>query len=394
MGAARWHSIWKGAALGEHLSISPLEKRNRAVICHWSSVICNLFFLHTMTNRRKPSIVVTALLALNFVSATIQAQDASPSPSPSPSATAAPTPIALDQVPSEAESAFGELHQIEDTLSKARAALESTNVGLTNLKAEVKARMAEDARILAGSPSLDLLYPLRTNWQTYTASLTSSEQDLTQRAANLEDQLASLRQMNQVWQPTLESAPKIDMPPAVLQRVQKVVERIDKTNRTAESDRARVLTLQSSLLMQEARVRRATAAIARAQSQALKDLLERDGQPIWTAPSTLTTELETQSDESLSSQWSATSAFIQRRPSSFVVHAALILLLVGFIQWLRRQIRKPAVAEPALERALSILDLPVSTAFVLSSLFGPALYSEARVGSKLWLVLSRWSLRC
>ena len=366
-----------GAALGEHLSISPLEKRNRAVICHWSSVICNLFFLHTMTNRRKPSIVVTALLALNFVSATIQAQDASPSPSPSPSATAAPTPIALDQVPSEAESAFGELHQIEDTLSKARAALESTNVGLTNLKAEVKARMAEDARILAGSPSLDLLYPLRTNWQTYTASLTSSEQDLTQRAANLEDQLAGLRQMNQVWQPTLESAPKINMPPAVLQRVQKVVERIDKTNRTAESDRARVLTLQSSLLMQEARVRRATAAIARAQSQALKDLLERDGQPIWTAPSTLTTELETQSDESLSSQWSATSAFIQRRPSSFVVHAALILLLAGFIQWLGRQIRKPAVAEPALERALSILDLPVSTAFVLSSLFGPALYSEA-----------------
>jgi potassium efflux system protein len=330
-----------------------------------------------MTNCLKPSIVVTALLALNFVSATIQAQDASPSPSPSPSATAAPTPIALDQVPAEAESAFGELHQIEDTLSKARAALESTDVGLISLKAEIKARMAEDARILAGNPSLDLLYPLRTTWQTYTANLTNSEQDLTQRAANLEDQLASLKQMNQVWQPTLESAPQISMPPAVLQRVQKVVERIDKIKRTAESDRAQVLTLQSSLLMQEARIRRATAAIARAQSQALKDLLVRDGQPIWTAPSTLTSELQTQSDESLSSQWSATSAFIRRRPSSFVVHAALILVLAGFIQWLRRRIRKPAEAEPALERALSILDLPVSTAFVLSSLFGPALYSEA-----------------
>ena len=330
-----------------------------------------------MTTCLKPSIVVTALLALNFVSATIQAEDASPSPSPSPSATAAPTPIALDQVPAETESAFGELHQIEDTLSKARAALESTDVGLTNLKAEIKGRMAEDARILAGNPSLDLLYPLRTTWQTYTANLTNSEQDLTQRAANLEDQLASLKQMNQVWQPTLQSAPQINMPPAVLQRVQKVVERIDKTKRAAESDRAEVLTLQSSLLMQEARIRRATAAIARAQSQALKDLLVRDGRPIWTAPSTLTSELQTQSDESLASQWNATSAFIQRRPSSFAVHAALILVLAGLIQWLRRRIRKPAEAEPALERALSILDLPVSTAFVLSSLFGPVLYSEA-----------------
>jgi potassium-dependent mechanosensitive channel len=336
-----------------------------------------------MTNCLKPSIVVSALLALNFVSATIQAEDASTSPSssasasPSPSATAAPTPIALDQVPAETESALGELHQMEDTLSKARAALESTDVGITSLKAEIKARMAEDARILAGNPSLDLLYPLRTTWQTYTANLANSEQDLTQRAANLEDQLASLKQMNQVWQPTLQSAPQINMPPAVLQRVQKVVERIDKIKRMAESDRAQVLTLQSSLLMQEARIRRATAAIARAQSQALKDLLVRDGQPIWTAPSTLASELQTQSDESLASQWNATSAFIQRRPSSFAVHAALILVLAGFIQWLRRRVRKPAEAELALERALSILDLPISTAFVLSSLFGPALYSEA-----------------
>jgi potassium-dependent mechanosensitive channel len=155
------------------------------------------------------------------------------------------------------------------------------------------------------------------------------------------------------------------------------VDGIGKIKQTAESDRGRVLTLQSSLLMQDARIRRATAAIDRAQSQALKDLLVRDGRPIWTAPSALTTELRTQSDESLAAQWSAANAFIQRRPSTFVVHAALILVLAGLIQWLRRRIQKPAAAEPALERALSLLDLPVSTAFVLSSLFGPALYAEA-----------------
>jgi potassium-dependent mechanosensitive channel len=341
-------------------------------------VICNLFFLRTMTPIRKQSIVVTALLALNLLGAKIQAQDASPSSSPSPSpATAAPTPIALDQIPSEAEAAFGELHDIEDTLSKARVSLESTNVGLTNLKAEIKARMAEDSRIMAGSPSLDLLYRLRTTWQTYTANLSSSEQDLTQRAANLEDQLGSLRQMDQVWQPTLQAAPQINMPPAILQRVQRVVEGINRANRTAESDRAKVLNLQSSLLREDARIRTAMAAIARAQSQALRDLLVRDGQPIWTAPGTLSSELQTQSDESLSSQWDATSAFIQRRPSSFVLHAASIVVLAGLIQWLRRRIRKPAQAEPALERALSILDLPVSAAFVLSSLFIPTLYSQA-----------------
>jgi potassium efflux system protein len=331
-----------------------------------------------MTLSRKQLIVVTALLALNFVSANIQAQDASPSSSPSPSpVTAAPLPIALDQVPSEAEAAFGELHQIEDTLSKARATLDSTNASLSILKAEIKARMAEDTRILGGNPSLDLLYRLRTTWQTYAANLSSSEQDLTQRAANLEDQLGSLRQMNQVWQPTVQAAPQMNMPPAIAQRIQRVVERINKAKRTAESDRSHLLTLQSSLLMQDSRIRTAVATIARAQGQALRDLLVRDGQPIWTAPGTLTSELQTQSDESLSSQWSATTAFIQRSPSSFVLHAALILVLAGFIQWLRRRIRKPAQAEPALQRALSTLDLPVSTAFVLSSLFIPTLYLQA-----------------
>jgi len=89
------------------------------------------------------------------------------------------------------------------------------------------------------------------------------------------------------------------MPPAVLQQVQSVAGEITKAQQAAESDRARVLTVQSDLLLEDARIRSAVGTIARAQSQALKDLLVRDGQPIWTAPGTLTSEWKTQSDETL-----------------------------------------------------------------------------------------------
>ena len=347
------------------------------MICHFA------FLFHTMTLARKRSIFLTALVTLVSVigSPLALAQDtsASPSPSPSPAATATPkpTPIPLASAPSEAEAAFGELRQIEDSLSKDRDSLQATADALSNLKNEIEARMAEDNRILAGNPSLDLLYRLRTTWQTFADNLSSSEQDLAQRASNLETQISRLAQMNQLWQTTLQSASQVAMPPVVLQRVQSVLDEISKAQRAAESDRAQVLTLESSLLREDARIRTAVAAIARAQGQALKDLLVRDGQPIWTAPATLTNEWHTQGGESISAQWGATTAFAQRLPFSFVLHAVFIALLAIFIQWLRRRLRKLIEVKPALERAVAILDLPVSTAFVLSTVFIPTVYLQA-----------------
>lgn len=331
-----------------------------------------------MRSSPKPSILAATLLALNLLigSPPIRAQEASPSPSPSP-ATAAPTPVPLAKVPSEAESTFGELHQIEENNSKDEATLKSTASSLSNLATEIQARIAEDTRILAGDTSLDILYRLRTTWQNFTDSLSSSEQDLVQRASSLESQIARLSQMKQVWQTTLQSAPQVNMPPPVLQRVQSVVDEIAKAQEKAESDRTEVLTLQSSLLLEDARIRTAVAGVARAQSQTLRDLLVQDGQPIWTAPSTLTSEWKKQSGEAFSAQLDATSAFAQRAPFSFVLHAICFALLAIFIEWLRRRIRKLGEVNPTLQRAVPILGLPFSTAFVLSVVLIPSVYIQA-----------------
>jgi hypothetical protein len=69
--------------------------------------------------------------------------------------------------------------------------------------------------------------------------------------------------------------------------------------------------------------------------------------------------------------------FFRRLPSSFFLHAFCIAVLALFIEWLRRRVRKVSDANPALQRAVPILDLPVSTAFVLSALLVPTLYLQA-----------------
>jgi potassium-dependent mechanosensitive channel len=331
---------------------------------------------------RKRSILVSAFFVFVLLAGVpgIRAGEASPpssSPSPSPTASASPTPIPLARIPSEVEAVFGELHQSEDSAGKDRATLDSISDGLSNLRGEIQVRMAEDTRILAGDPSLDLLYRLRTTWQAYAGNLSNSQQDLIQRGSNLDSQIARLTQLNQVWQTTLQSASQLNMPPAVLQRVQLVGGEIAKAKQAAESDRSRILTLQSDLLLEDARIRNAVSAVARAQSQALKDLLVRDGQPIWTAPNSLTSELEDESGETVSAQWNATTAYVQRLPFSFILHAVLIALLAIFIRWLARRVRKLSESNPELQRAVPILDLPISAGFVLSTLLIPSVYLQA-----------------
>ena len=225
-----------------------------SVICYLSFVIVHAFLLHAFDLSRnvacahlphlEPSFpggpsrtitlsVVIAILILISITGSL----------------APPTPISLAKIPSETQSAFGELRQIEEGASKDKATLASTTSSLANLTTELRARMLEDNIILAGNPSLDLLYRLRTTWQTYSEELSKAEQDLAQRESNLESQITRLSQMNQIWQATLQSAPQADMPAAVLHQVQAVLDEITKSRRAAEADRATVLTLQSDVLL-------------------------------------------------------------------------------------------------------------------------------------------------
>jgi potassium-dependent mechanosensitive channel len=70
-------------------------------------------------------------------------------------------------------------------------------------------------------------------------------------------------------------------------------------------------------------------------------------------------------------------AFTKRLPFTFLIHALFIVLMAAALHWMRRRIRKLAEEKPDLQRALPILDLPVSTAFALSMLLVPLIYAQA-----------------
>ena len=325
---------------------------------------------------KRPAIRIVLLIILALVASggTAPGQPASGSPAkPNP----APTSIPLAKVPLEAQSALASLQEIDANVSKDQSSADGSARSLSDLTSEIDARIADDTRLLTTSPSLDLLYRLKLVWEKFGVRLSVSAHELTQYSSSLDEQLGRLDQLNKTWQATLQSAKQPQTPPPVLQSVQSVVDSVERTQQVAESGRDHVLALQSRLSEQEARVRRALSLIEQAETRALQNIFVRDSQPIWSLQTSLSTEWQQHSGESFSSQLQTSIAFSKRLPFTFLIHALFIVLVATALHWMRRRIRKLAEEKPELERALPILDLPVSTAFALSMLVVPLIYVQA-----------------
>ena len=319
-------------------------------------------------------IVLRIILALVFSAGAAPGQQASGPPAkPNP----APTPIPLAKVPLEAQSALAALQEIDAIASGDRSSAEAIDGTLSELTTEIDARTAYDGRLLTASPTLEVLYLLKLAWQSFGARLSASARELAQDAASLEEQLGRLDKLNQAWQATLQSAKGPETPPPVLQRVQGVVDAVGRTRQATEAGEAQVLAVQDRLAEQEARVQTTLASIEHGENRTLKSLFVRDSPPIWGLTTGLATEWAQHRGEALSLQRKASAAFIKRLPFTFLIHAFLIALMAAALHGMRRRIRRLAEEKPDLQRALSILDLPVSTAFALSMLFMPALYAQA-----------------
>ena len=248
---------------------------------------------------------------------------------------------------------------------------------LSELTNEIDARTGEDKRLLTSSPGLEVLYRLKVAWRNFGVRSSVSARELTQHATSVEEQLGRLDKLNKAWQATLLLAKQPETPPPVLQRVQSVVDSVERARQTAESGQANVLALQSRISEQEARIRTALSLIEQGENRALKSIFVRDSAPIWSLQTSLGTEWEQHSGESFSSQLKTSAAFAKRLPFTFLIHALFILLVAISLHWMRRRVGKLAEEKPDLRRALAILDLPVSTAFALSILIIPLVYTQA-----------------
>ena len=266
------------------------------------------------------------------------------------------------------------LEEIDASVTRVRSSTDGIVTRLSELNGEINPRLAEDTKLLTTSPSLDILYRIKLSWQDFGRNLSVLARELTQQAMSLEQELVDLGRLAKIWQSTLDAAKQTNAP---VESLQSTVDSIEQRRQAVEASRARVLTSLSQISDEETRIRRTLSSIEQSQGQALRDLLIRDSPPIWSLKVGFGREWQNRSTQSFASQVKAATAFGKRLPFSFVIHAALLVVIALLLQRTRRGVRKLAEEKPELERALPVLDLPISTAFVLTVMCGPLIYPQA-----------------
>ncbi|MBV8968950.1 MAG: hypothetical protein JO331_07810, partial [Verrucomicrobia bacterium] len=293
---------------------------------------------------------------------------------PSPLASA-PTPIPLSEVAAKGHSAAESLRDIETSLSNEQT-IPSVERRLPQLTNEIELRTAQMAKLLAASMPLQFLHYMSVDLQSFGDELSTWNHDLTERVKTLDDQIAQLDRLSRIWKSTFQSPDLSATAPEIGKRVQGLIDSVGRTQQAAKALRGRGLSLQGRVLEATAQLQTTVSAIEQSQANALKNLFVQDSPPIWSL------WFQNWKEESRAPFiWRTTghlsAAYLRRRPTVFLLHAIIILLLLFVVYWVRSRIHKWAEEEPSLRRATPIFDLPVSTAVMLSFLITAPIYSMA-----------------
>ena len=290
-----------------------------------------------LAKSRIPCRTVAWLVGIIFLFAiSWAAAESSPeqSPAATPKASPEPTPLPLANVLSEAQSTMTTLEEIDASVSRVLSSTDGIVTRLSELNGEIDPRLAEDTKLLTTSPSLDILYRVKLTWEDFSRNLSVLARELTQQAMSLEQELVDLGRLAKIWQSTLDAAKQTNAP---VEPLQTAVDSIEQRRQAVEASRARVLTLLSQISDEETRIRRTLSSIEQSQVQALRDLLVRDSPPIWRLKPGLGREWQNRSTQSFASQVKAATGFGKRLPFSFVIHAALLVVIALLLQKMRSQ---------------------------------------------------------
>ena len=321
---------------------------------------------------------------------------ASPAPTGSPAMTA-PSPIPLAEVVTQAEFVQSNLRDIDAGLASDQI-ISTVDSELPALEKEIDARLEENSKILNSRPSLEALRRLETDWKTLGRTLSLWKRDLTARATMLDREISRLMSFGDIWQQTLNLSANVTQnsaqqqdsqstktevvvstPPEIVERIQATLLAIKQTREQVEKRRAQVLALQHRVAEQGTRVSDALTIVSLARNEVVNRLFVKDSPPIWAVDvysSSGKTLLENIRN-TIATQWAALRAYAGRQWPNFIIHAVILLLLVGGLYWARRRMQPFVAAEPSLEGVSRVFKIPIATALVLSILMSGRIYPQA-----------------
>jgi chromosome segregation ATPase len=182
----------------------------------------------------------------------------------------AQAPVPLADVLTESESVSASIRDIRTDLTADRSvALIAER--LTPLTREIDTRLRETRKILAQHPSVEILGSLDGEWRRLRREVSGINRSLSGRVHELDRQIGQIDDLAKTWEQAFTAASQSSAPTEVLGRLKSLIEEIRQARAAVQGQRARALSLQSRVSVQDGRVTNVLDSIEQA----------RESSPMW-----------------------------------------------------------------------------------------------------------------
>lgn len=312
-------------------------------------------------------------------------------PSSPPEQQAAVEPIPLAEVPDQSETTLSRIRDIQNELSADRTT-ENVNNQLPALTREIDARMRETRNIIAQRPPIEILETIDAEWRRLRREVATWNRDLTTRASELQHEIDEIDQFQQMWTQTLNAATGSNAPAEVVRRIQDVVSTIAQARAAVFADRAKTLTTQTRLGVQDARITDALGLISQTRQRTLGRLFVRDSPPIWATQvrSRTAQDYQAESLTSFSIQSAALVSYLQRQTGRILFEIVIFAGITATLIWARRRARSLPADRRVTFPELQVLEMPMAAALLLTFLLSRWIYPQAP--RLLWALIGALAL--
>ena len=299
-------------------------------------------------------------------------------------------PYPLANIPLEAESASISVRGMQ-----AAAAGDQTTPLITatlpNLSDEIAARIDETDNLLKSRPSLQLLGEQEEDWTAIHQKLLNWKHALEDRNKLLTKQAVQLigendhggladtwvqeQKLIDYWRQYVTAGNE-----SLLDKAEKPVETtltlIDSTAAQVRQERIKVFSLEQDVNTQAAHAEEMLYNVRTARDRAFEQLLSRSDPVIWKV-STGSRDLVQQGQNSFTRQVQAVFAYLRQRWENVALHAAVFVLLLRGLFFIRRKVNQWTRDDPGLKHATNVFCSPIATALSLTFLVSVWIYPQA-----------------
>ncbi len=316
------------------------------------------------------------LLTSSPGSAALAQEQQQPVPPDTAAVRAAPRPIPAAEIPQRAEEASAVLREIRANLVSDTVVAEIDSGLQISVQTIGQRRQALTPDRLAAM-YLSELEDVEREWLTYQTMLGEWRSTLERQTQTLDDQRSRLAGMHEQWQVTRDSTAAAELPEALVERAQSVLDEIAALDAEVRRPRDRMLTLQNRIADEAIIIAETLSAIQTARQTAQRRLLSADSPPLWRALGAAEREAPAPIQAGLRDRAARVGDYIERNEQRLWAHFILFLVLASAAVALRRRTRGWEIDDAAVRSAERILDRPVATGLILTLLFTRLLHPRA-----------------